>query len=242
MTDDELDLDLHAALDDLLRPLPALGALPARTLARGRRRRRLKVGALSGAAGLAVLGVALVGLPGGGGQDRVLPPASTPSALPSTLPSTLPSAVPSASPSAAAAATVVLAADGLERSGPGGGALPFGAPSSEVRAALDDLLGAAESFEVDCGATTVAYGDLTLYLRGDALVGWTTAVPRLATAAGVRVGLTLAELEALDPATSLQPGPDLTQFTAGGVAGFLDGDQPSSTVTNVYAGDVCLAT
>ena len=88
MNDDELKL----AFDDLLRPLPALGALPERTAVRVRRRRATRLAGLGTAAVLVVAGGLTVVLPGGG-PDRV-----TPAPFASPGPSAAPSAAPSASP------------------------------------------------------------------------------------------------------------------------------------------------
>ena len=94
MNDDELKL----AFDDLLRRLPALGALPERTAVRVRRRRATRLAGLGTAAVLAVVGGVALALPDTG-PDRVAPPAA-PTRGPSVAPSTSAGPTPAPAPPA----------------------------------------------------------------------------------------------------------------------------------------------
>lgn len=90
------DDDLRRAFDDLLEPLPPLGALPSRTARRAVRRRQLKLGAVgAGGAGVLVLAAALAVTTGdGGGGDEELRPAPFASTSPSPAPSVAPTPEP----------------------------------------------------------------------------------------------------------------------------------------------------
>ena len=256
MNDDELKL----ALDDLLRPLPALGALPERTAVRVRRRRATRLAGLGTAAVLVVAGGLAVALPGGG-PDRVVPapftspgPSAAPSASPLPLPPPSPAASPSprpvtpttgptAGPPVASAARVVLQGEGLGlASGSSTRLLGFAdTDATTVRAALDRALGDSTENANDCGAVVVQYDGLVVALREAAFVGW--SVPqtgRLTTADGLGTGTTLAELRAARADVEVRQGLG-TEWSSGALAGFLDGTAATSVVTGLYAGDVCLA-
>lgn len=274
------DDDLRRALDDLLEPLPPLGALPGRTARRAVRRRQVKLGAAgAGGVGVLVLAAALAATTGGGGGgDEELRPAPFASPSPSPSPSPAPTSAPSAEPppgpsgspspanptspspspgatgvspatQAPAPVSVVLRPDGLgfTDGGSSSSSLAFGSDADDVRAAVDRALGeGGDRATPDCGADVVTrqYDGLFLLLDGDRFVGWVTGTPGLTTGDGIGVGATLADLRAAYPDLSVTEGTLGVEWSTagdGGVFGFLDGAQEPSQVTNVLAGQACLA-
>lgn len=228
--------DLHDRFDDLLRSLPPLGAVPATTVRRGRRRRSLKVGALGGAGALAVGGVLLLALPTGT-PDRVVPqPGSTPSAAPS------PAVSPSPSP--AAAPVLALTPDGLALvSGSSTRLLPFGETDQEtVEQAVAAVLGApTQVFDgLECGHRAVEHPTLAVRSSAGRFVGWTTNQPGLRSVDGIGVGSTLAEVRAAAPDAEVRTTSLGVELSAG-VNGVLDGTDETSRVVVLSAGDVCAA-
>ena len=108
--------------------------------------------------------------------------------------------------------------------------------------------GGGETASPDCGAdvSTRQYEGLFLLLDGDRFVGWVTGTPGLTTGdgIGVGVGVTLADLRAAYPDSTVTEGTLGVEWATagdGGVFGFLDGAQATSLVINVLAGQACLA-
>ena len=239
------DDDLQAALDDLVSPLPPLGALPARTAARVRRRRTAK---LAGAGALAVVlvgGAAALAVPG---QDRLVPApraSAEPSAEPSVEPSVEPSPEPSCEVECGEQVRVVLQPDGLGvLTLPGGSnrMLLFGeATGAEVRTALAASLGDADEGPLpDCGAQVVVlqYAALTVVLDDEVLVGWSADAdgPVLTTGDGIGGGDPLSDLQAAYPAVEVSDGSLGREFTVpGGYYGVLEDD----AVLVLAAGNAC---
>ena len=282
MSDDD---DLKLAFEDLLRPLPALGALPHRTAVRARRRRATRLGGIGAAAALAVVGGVALARPSSGPERLLVPAAPARTVAPSSVPSAsatavAPSSAPSRSPAvgppvtasarassdpappaspatggrpgpqagavppAATAATVVLQGDGLGlASGTSTRQLTFaGSDAATVREAVRRSLGAGTLTPSDCGAVSVQHDGLVLVLRGARFVGWSaTPGSPLRTADGLGSGTTLAALRQARSDVQVSQGTLGPVFTSGRLAGFLDGSADTSTVTSLYAGDVCLA-
>ena len=83
----------------------------------------------------------------------------------------------------------------------------------------------------------------TVLFDGAGFAGWSVregaaGAPR--TAAGLGIGSTRADLDAAYSAT-VGPSTLGTEFTAGGIAGLLDGAGPDAVVTNLWAGNACIA-
>ena len=239
--------DQHrAAFDDAFVGLSSSTALPPRTAARARRRRRLKGGATGAGAVGAVLAAAVLGLGALSPGPQTLGPASPPS------PSAAPSAGPSSAPMSEEPQTslrVTLRPDGLGFSDGGSStsSLTFGADAASVRTALDRALGAGEEFSTpDCGtgSNSVQYEGLSVLLQDDTFVGWAAGSPGLTTGDGITVGATLAELRAALPDVQVSEGTVGAEWSVagdGGLAGFLDGVQDTSAVTGITAGIRCIA-
>ena len=198
------DDDLRRALDDLVSPLPPLGALSTATAARVRRRRGAKLAGAGALAVLVVAGGAALGLPGGG-ADR-LEPAPRASAAPSSAPRPSPSPARSVGPSPAPSCEVECGEQlrvTLQPDGLGVLTLPGGsnrmllfdeATGDEVRTALGAALGVpVEQALPDCSATALllTFGDaVTVVLEDEVLRGWSVddRGPALTTADGIGPG------------------------------------------------------
>lgn len=157
-------------------------------------------------------------------------------------------------PEAAAAGNAVripvnLAPDGLQLVDPSSGRsrmIAFGTPRAETLALVRAGLGEPSSSGTCPVAplTDARFGDaITLSFENDLFVGW-AADPRagetLATASGVRIGSTRAEMEQSIVAeisrTSLG-----NEFNAGGLAGVLDGAGRDARIEALWAGMTCIA-
>lgn len=125
------------------------------------------------------------------------------------------------------------------------GPLPFGTPKARVLFALERLRGSAsQGRNVECSADYANWADgLGLNFERDRFVGWTLdgrAEGALATMAGIGPGSTRADLDAAYTA-KLSRSTLGTEFSAGGFSGLLTGPRASATITNMWAGTVCLA-
>jgi hypothetical protein len=189
-------------------------------------------------------------------------PPSTSSAPPSSAPtSSAPSSTTTSTTPPSKLAPVVLEADGL---GYVSGASSirhekFGTTSSTtITQVVASLLGEAGARNAlpDCSpsievlAFPTAAEVLSLYLDGERFVGWTVTrrVPaqpsseHLATAAGIGIGSSLADLRSTFAAVEVTTGSVGPEWSvAGGLAGGLDGTRPSDVVTRIGAGRTCVS-
>jgi len=159
-------------------------------------------------------------------------------------------AAPAATAGAATAASrasvdaVTLVGEGLRVSS-APAVIAFGAPRAEVEAALATALGATPtaSENPDCptGATQdLTWGDaLSIVTRDGAFIGWTAGATGPQTAAGVRAGMTRAEVLAKGATEETDSQFSVTPIAVDGVSGFLN--EAGTAVDNLYAGDVCIA-
>lgn len=156
-------------------------------------------------------------------------------------------------PAAAGISAALLEADGVTLANPGGGAgrkLTFGETEADVVAFVTGLNGGqplrrGANEECGAGAQTFAYlGDwFELAFMDGKLAGWTAseAPPRgFATASGVHVGSTLAELRAAHPDVTVTTDTLGPEFAAGEIYGFLSGTTDAATVTSMWAGVNCV--
>lgn len=121
-------------------------------------------------------------------------------------------------------------------------ALPFGAASGEITAFVERTRGRPPQEEgpSPCGGTFATWdGGLSLRFVEGRFVGWSTNEPGLTTAGGLGVGTTLVEAESVYVLERFRSSLGW-EFTAGGLAGVLDGGDPSSRVLVLWAGEVCL--
>lgn len=112
-------------------------------------------------------------------------------------------------------------------------------------AALGDPIEQGDNQE--CGAGPLAFanfrGGLTLYFQEGAFAGWDLDGrdgPRLTTAAGIGIGSTRAQLEAVTSAT-VEDTTIGIEFTAGQMSGLLSSRGPTGEITNLWAGVTCIA-
>jgi hypothetical protein len=156
-------------------------------------------------------------------------------------------------PVPAGISAALLEADGVTLTNPGGGAgrkLTFGQTEAEVVAFVTSLNGGqplrlGSNEECGAGPLTFAYlGDwFELAFSEGQLAGWTASAgaPRgFATAAGVHVGSTLAELRAAHPDVTVTSDTLGPEFAAGEIYGFLSGTTDAATVTSLWAGVNCV--
>ncbi|MCY7338943.1 MAG: hypothetical protein LH465_03170 [Sphingomonas bacterium] len=127
----------------------------------------------------------------------------------------------------------------------------FGTVRAETLAALAFRGPPEIGKQNECGAGALDYAawpdGLKLYFQNGAFAGWAvnghgkggTNTPALTTAAGIGPGSTRAQLtDAYDARfVSSTIG---TEFTAGGLAGLLDGPQTTARITDLWAGVSCI--
>lgn len=143
-----------------------------------------------------------------------------------------------------------LAPDGLTLVTAGGATrhLAFGQPRDVAVPLVSAAIGkpTGQGANPECGAGPLETVDfargLTLFFQEGAFAGWDIdgrAAGPYATAAGIGIGATRAQLEALGPVIL----PESTighEFIAGDLSGLLDGTKPESKVTSLWAGTTCI--
>lgn len=148
----------------------------------------------------------------------------------------------------------LLDEDGFMPANPGGlGAarkLSFGEADTEVIAFLTRRRGdqpprRAANAECPAGPLTFAdWGDgFQLAFSEGKFIGWTAGegAPRgFATASGIHVGSTLAELRAARPEVEVREDSLGPEFSADGIHGTLSGTTDDATVTTMWAGVNCV--
>lgn len=125
--------------------------------------------------------------------------------------------------------------------------LDFGADRTGVISVMTSQLGPVRTNELpECGQgprTSLRAGVLVVLFDGDSFVGWQArgvGEPPLATQAGIGVGSTLAEVNAAYEVSVSNDtlGPEF--FSRDGqFGGFLTGESPNATVTELHAGETC---
>ena len=125
-------------------------------------------------------------------------------------------------------------------------ALPFGTDSAVVHNAL---LRTTAGVPVESGSGGDCPGSYSRWDNGLSLrylsgrfVGWSVQGGNgtVTTASGVGIGSTRAQVE---DAVAIQVSTTSlgTEFSAGGLAGLFDGPGPGAKVTNLWAGETCIA-
>ena len=124
--------------------------------------------------------------------------------------------------------------------------LPFGSDSALVQGLIARAAHAApveQGAGGDCPGSFARWENgLSLRYRDGRFIGWSLqgGDASVTTASGAGIGTTRAELEDAVAITvrSTSLG---TEFTAGSLAGVLDRPDSAGKVTNLWAGDVCIA-
>ena len=152
-------------------------------------------------------------------------------------------------PAEAAASTLALDAEGLRLFNSVSGAsrlIPFGTAKLDALRAI----GAAqkspartEGRNEECKADFVTWDNgLKVWFVKDRLVGWSagkSAAP-VATAAGLRVGSSRSDLLSAYDARIRKSTLGI-EFSAGGLAGLLESEASGAAVTDLWAGQTCIA-
>ena len=159
-----------------------------------------------------------------------------------------PAASPPAAPTMAEAPALAIDGEGLRLFNPANGAarpLPFGTARSIVLTALAGRGVPDLGTQTECGAGPLDFATwrdgLKLYFQAGKFTGWALdrrAARAVTTAAGIGLGSSRAELEAAYAIAVVQSTLG-TEFTAGGLAGLLDGPGPRASITNLWAGTSC---
>ena len=144
---------------------------------------------------------------------------------------------------------LAIEAEGLRLFDPASGAsraLAFGMTRADLLAALAFRGPPGVGTNTECGAGPLDYASgpdgLTLYFQGGIFAGWALdgrAGGALTTAAGIGPGSTRAALEAAYDVT-VEKTTLGTEFTAGSLAGLLDGSGPEARVMSLWAGVNCV--
>lgn len=124
--------------------------------------------------------------------------------------------------------------------------IAFGDDSRQSAETLGRVLGETEPVSVENEECQLGFArwsnGLTVWSDSSHFVGWSLArhSPPLATAAGVKLGSSRAELEAAYQAEIFESSLG-TEFSAGGLAGLLDSARADARISNLWAGQTCIA-
>ena len=146
---------------------------------------------------------------------------------------------------------VVLALDGdgltlIERASGSTRPVGFGQEATVVTGALERVLGgppAETGRNEDCRLDYATWsGGFSALFADGSFVGWSLREggPVLTTMAGVGIGSTRAELESAYVIDVYDSSLGV-EFTAGTLAGLLDGDGEGSLISHLWAGNTCIA-
>ena len=169
-----------------------------------------------------------------------------------TPPADAPAAATAEAPDALGQA--LLEADGFMPANPGGHGtgrkLSFGETDAEVIAFITRLRGdqpPRRDANAECPAGPLAFADwgdnFQLAFSEGKFIGWTAGegAPRgFATASGIHVGSTLAQLRAAHPDVVVGEDTLGPEFAAGEIYGTLSGTGDDATVTTMWAGVNCV--
>ncbi len=122
---------------------------------------------------------------------------------------------------------------------------PFGTQRTQLLPTLERILGrSTEGQNGECGFDYANWTNgLSLAFRDGRFVGWSLderARGAVSSMSGVGVGSTRRDLDAAYAAT-VQESTLGTEFTAGAMAGLIDGPSAGDSITNMWAGEVCIA-
>ena len=124
--------------------------------------------------------------------------------------------------------------------------LAFGENEKQAMETLGRVLGESPPASVENEECQVSFGrwsnGLTTWSSRSRFTGWsaTPGSSTLATASGVKIGSTRAKLESAYQAEIMASSLG-TEFLAGGLAGLLDSPRPDAKISNLWAGETCIA-
>lgn len=123
--------------------------------------------------------------------------------------------------------------------------LPFGSQRTQILPVLEGIFGrSTEGQNQECAFDYANWTNgLSLAFRDGRLVGWSLderARGAITSMSGVGVGSTRRDLDAAYSA-SVQESTLGTEFTAGAMAGLIGGPSAGDSITNMWAGEVCIA-
>lgn len=178
-------------------------------------------------------------------------PATAPQAAgPAATPQPGLNAVQVAPPAEVAAVRLALDSEGLRLFNSVSGAsrlIPFGAGKDDVIRSLAMALKkqpGQQQNNAECANVFVPWDNgLSVWFRDERFVGWFVRKDgdaTLATASGVKVGSTRAELDSAYSAKIVNSTLGV-EFSAGALSGLLDGTGSSAKITDLWSGDTCVA-
>ncbi|OGT59677.1 MAG: hypothetical protein A3E01_04225 [Gammaproteobacteria bacterium RIFCSPHIGHO2_12_FULL_63_22] len=124
--------------------------------------------------------------------------------------------------------------------------LAFGDDARQSMETLGRVLGEQPPVSVENEECQVDFArwsnGLTVWSSNSRFTGWSVAPgsPTLSTASGVKIGSTRVELESAYDAEIMESSLG-TEFLAGGLAGVLDSARPDAKISNLWAGETCIA-
>lgn len=177
--------------------------------------------------------------------------ARQPAAAPAVAPAVAKDVVPGVDPAPAVASDWLLALDGegLRIFNGNTGAsrlLAFGEDEKQAMETLGRVLGEPPPVSIENEECQVSFArwsnGLTTWSSRSRFTGWsaTPGSSTLATASGVKIGSTRTELEGAYDAEIMESSLG-TEFLAGGLAGLFDSPRPDSKISNLWAGETCIA-
>lgn len=152
-------------------------------------------------------------------------------------------------PPAAAEWLLALDGEGLRIFNSNTGASRLIAFGDDAKLSMDTLgrvLGESPPAPVNNEECQIAFArwsnGLTVWSSGPRFVGWsvTPGSSTLATASGLKIGSSRADLESAYDAKVAETSLG-TEFIAGTLAGLLDSPRPDAKVSNLWAGETCIA-
>lgn len=156
---------------------------------------------------------------------------------------------PEVAPSAAPGWVLSLDGEGLRIFNSNTGAsrlLAFGDDARQSMETLGRVLGEPPPVSVENEECQVDFArwsnGLTVWSSNSRFTGWsvTPGSSALSTASGVKLGSTRVELESAYDAQIMESSLG-TEFLAGGLAGVLDSTRPDARISNLWAGETCIA-
>ncbi|MCR2746578.1 hypothetical protein [Limnobacter parvus] len=158
---------------------------------------------------------------------------------------------PSPAPAEGTVSSLNLDGDGLrliDSNSGGARAVEFGTNKTEFLEMLEKVTGkpaVKQGNNEDCGATNAVWSDgLITWFQAERFVGWSISEDQastLRTANGIGLGMTRTELENSGTVVQVTESSIGIEFSAGNVAGLLNSSNADANISNMWAGQVCIA-